>query len=168
MIALELIIAAMPFPTTVSIFLHFANWVCHRHHHICDNPKEGWEVHWTLHLILLFVGSFSQKHLKTVTPADFIHASTIFFLISKGGRGRGPCSFFPFQNCLVFPCSHNISLFAPCLRYSKHPHIRTYIFQVRLNKFLNKIGICSIFRLSTIIVGSRKFVPDTSDFKVIF
>ena len=146
MIALELIIAAMPFPTTVSIFLHFANWVCHRHHHFCDNPKEDWEVDWTLGLILLFVGSFLQKQFKTVTPADFIHASTIFFLISKGGGG--PCSFFPFQNCPVFPCSHNISLFAPCLRYSKHPLIRTYVFQVRLNKFLNKISICSSFRLS--------------------
>ena len=34
MSALELIIAAMPFPTTVFIFLNFANWVCHRFHHL--------------------------------------------------------------------------------------------------------------------------------------
>ena len=34
------------------------------------------------------------------------------------------------------------------MRNNKHPHIRTLIFQVRLNRFLQKIDIYSSFRLS--------------------
>ena len=43
---------------------------------------------------------------------------------------------------------HVMQLSGSWVEYSKHPHIKTKIFQVRLNRFLYKIGICSSFRLS--------------------